>query len=129
MKLLIGAASTPVDPLALPLAVSLMRRHSSGNSFDVNLGLVIRTGGVMRYWLGPNTLGKMGGCPIQLSFDIGVPRSKMRIILLMHSLVLGGGTPVGPGSILRNSMSHAVDRQSLCLPSLNAKINLSKAVV
>ena len=47
----------------------------------------------------------------------------------MHSLVLGGGTPVAPGSILQNSMSHAIDRQSLGLPSLNAQINSLKAVV
>ena len=54
----------------------------------------------MRYWLGPNTLGRMEGCPGHLSFDAGVPRSKMRIILLMYALVLGGGTPLAPGSIL-----------------------------
>ena len=83
----------------------------------------------MRYWLGPNTLGGIEGCPIYLSFDIGVPHSKMGIILLLCSRVLGGHTPVAPGSILQNNMSHAVDRQSLCLPSLNAQINSSKAVV
>ena len=63
------------------------------------------------------------------SFDAGVPRSKMTIILLMHSLVLGGGTPVAPGSILQTSTSCATDRQSLCLLSLNAQMNSSKAVV
>ena len=83
----------------------------------------------MRYWLGPNTLGGMEGCPGHLSSDAGVPCSKTTIILLMHSLVLGAGTPVAPGSILQNSMSHAIDRQSLCLLSLNAQINSLKAVV
>ena len=71
----------------------------------------------------------MEGCLGHLSFDAGVPHSKMAIILLMHSLVLGGGTPVAPGSILRNSMSGATVRQSLCLLSLNAQKNSSKAVV
>ena len=74
----------------------------------------------MGYWLGQNILGGMEGCPGHLSFDAGVPHSKMRIILLMCSLVLGGGTPIAPGSILQNSTSHAIDRQSLCLLSLNA---------
>ena len=83
----------------------------------------------MRYWLGPNTLGGMDWCPGHLSFDAGVPRSKMTIILLVHSLVLDGGIPVAPGSMLRNSTSHATDRQSLCLLSLNAQMNSSKAVV
>ena len=83
----------------------------------------------MKYWLGPNTLGGMQGCPIHLSFNIGVPHSKMGIILLMRSQVFGGCTPIAPGSILQSNMSHAVDRQSLCLPSLNTQINSSKAVV
>ena len=63
----------------------------------------------MRYWLGPDTLGGMEGCPGHLSFDARVPHSKTTIILLMQSLVLGSGTPVVPGSILRNNMSHATD--------------------
>ena len=48
----------------------------------------------MRYWLG------MEWCTIHLSFDIGVPRSKMGIILFMHSQIFGGGTPIAPGDIL-----------------------------
>ena len=105
----------------------------AGNGFDVslgfevNFGFVNRTGGIMRYWLGPNTLGGMEGCPGHPSFDAGVPHSKMMIILLMQSL--GSGTPVVPGSILQNNTSHATDRQSLCLLSLNAQMNSSKAVV
>ena len=83
----------------------------------------------MRYWLGPNTLGGMEGSPIHLSFNIGVPCCKMGIILLMCSQVLGGGTPIASDSILRNNMSHAVDRQWLCLPSLNVQTNSLKAVV
>ena len=83
----------------------------------------------MRYWLGPNTLGGMEGCPGHLSFCTGVPCSKTMIILLMHSLVLGGCTPVAPGSILQNSMSYDTDKLSLCLLSLNVQINSSKAVV
>ena len=34
-----------------------------------------------------------------------------------------------PGSILRNSTSHATNRQSLCLLSLNVQMNSLKAVV
>ena len=83
----------------------------------------------MRYWLGPNTLGGMEGHPGHLSFNADVPRSKMAIILLMHSLVLDSGTPVAPGSILQISMSHATDRQSLCLLFLNAQMSSLKAVV
>ena len=67
----------------------------------------------------------MEGCPIHLSFDIGA----RGIILYMCSQIFGGGTPVAPGNILQNNTSHAVDSQSLCLPSLNAQINSSKAVV
>ena len=83
----------------------------------------------MRYWLGPNTISGMEGCPIHLSFYIGVPHSKMGIILFVCSRVFGGGTPVAPGIILQNNTSHAVDRQSLCLPPLNAQTNSSKAGV
>ena len=54
----------------------------------------------MRYWLGPNILGGMKRCPIHLSFDIDVPHSKMGIILLMHSRIFGGSTPIAPGNIL-----------------------------
>ena len=54
----------------------------------------------MRYWLGPNTIGGMEGCPGHLSFNPCVPHSKTMIVLLMQSLVLGSGTPVAPGSIL-----------------------------
>ena len=83
----------------------------------------------MRYWLGPNTLGGIKGCPGQLPFDAGVSHSETTIILLMQSLVLGGGIPIAPGSIFQNSTSCATDRQSLCLLSLNAQMNSSKAVV
>ena len=101
----------------------------AGSGFNVNLGLVNQTGSIIRYWPGPNTLGGMEGCPIHLSFDAGVPCSKMGIILFIHSWVHGGGTPMAPGSIRQNNTSHAVDRQSLCLLSLNAQINSSKAGV
>ena len=86
-------------------------------------------GVVMRYCLGPNTLGRMKGCPIHLSFHSCVPCSKMAIIFFMYSWVLGGGIPIAPGNILCNNTSRATDRQSLCLPSLNAQINSSKAGV
>ena len=81
----------------------------------------------MRYWLGPNTLGRMDGCSDHLSFDARVPCSKMAIILLMGFLIFGSGTP--PGKSLWNKTSHVTDRKSWCLLSLNAQMNSSKAVV
>ena len=88
------------------LALILSKQAMASMLTSVNFSFSIT-----RYWLVPNTLGGMEGCPIHLSFDIGVPHFKMGIIFLMHSLVLGGGTPVAPGSILQNNTSHAVDRQ------------------
>ena len=97
--------------------------------FEVDFSFVNLTSGIMRYWPDPNTLGGMEGCPRHLTFNACVPHSKMMIILFMQSLVLGGGTPIAPGSILQNNTSHATDRQSLCLLSLNAQMNSSKALV
>ena len=67
--------------------------------------------------------------PGHLIFDADVPHSKMMIICLMQSLILGGGTPIVPGSILQNNTSHATDRQPLYLLSLNAQMNSLKVVV
>ena len=86
--------------LQVPGGTSFDIELDAGNSFNVNLGLVNQTGSVIRYWLGQNTLSGMEGCPIHLSFDAGVPNSKMGIILFIHLQVHSGGTPMAPGSVL-----------------------------
>ena len=84
--------------LTSPLVITCLHCHSSaslrvpgGTSFDaapasngfkVTIGfgfgfhLVGWTGGVTRYWLGPNTLCEINGCPGQLSFDAGISHSR-----------------------------------------------------
>ena len=67
-----------------------------GNGFEVTLGLVglvLWIGGVARYCLGLKILSGMEGCPVYLSFNMGVSHSIIAIIFLMYSLIFSGGSP------------------------------------
>ena len=92
-----------------------------GIGFD--FGLVSWTGGITRYWLGANTLSRIDRCPGHLSFNAGISYSKTVIIFLIQSFIFGSGIPIAPGRSLQNNTSHAIDKQSLYLLSLNAQMN------